>query len=76
MTNHETAITIAINTFLSEYDNDAVKTYEMLSNELADSWDCIDYATVWEKFEDDAISEVVEYIDNLIDTIMKSFSGR
>lgn len=45
MTNHETAITIAINTFLSEYDNDAVKTYEMLSNELSDSWSCIDYAT-------------------------------
>jgi|LakMenE18May11ns_1017448.scaffolds.fasta_scaffold7597060_1 hypothetical protein len=73
MTTKEKAITIAINTFLSEYDNDAVKTYEMLSNELADSFDCIDYATIWEKFEDDTISEVVEYMDNLIDSIVKAF---
>jgi hypothetical protein len=76
MSNHEKAITIAINTFLSEYNNDAVKTYEMLSDELTDSFDCIDYATVWEKFENDAISEVVEYMDNLIDSIMKSFAER
>jgi hypothetical protein len=73
MTTKEKAITIAINTFLSEYDNDAVKTYEMLSNELADSFDCIDYATIWEKFEDDTISEVVEYMDNLIDSIVNTF---
>jgi hypothetical protein len=73
MTTKEKAITIAINTFLSEYDNDAVKTYEMLSNELADSFDCIDYATIWEKFEDDTISEVVEYMDNLIASIVKAF---
>jgi len=73
MTTKEKAITIAINTFLSEYDNDAVKTYEMLSNELADSFDCIDYATIWEKFEDDTISEVVEYMDNLIDSIVNAF---
>jgi hypothetical protein len=73
MTTKEKAIKIAINTFLSEYDNDAVKTYEMLSNELADSFDCIDYATIWEKFEDDTISEVVEYMDNLIDSIVKAF---
>ena len=73
MTTKEKAITIAINTFLSEYDNDAVETYEMLSNELADSFDCIDYATIWEKFEDDTISEVVEYMDNLIDSIVKAF---
>jgi hypothetical protein len=73
MTTKEKAIEIAINTFLSEYDNDAVKTYEMLSNELADSFDCIDYATIWEKFEDDTISEVVEYMDNLIDSIVKAF---
>ena len=73
MTTKEKAITIAINTFLSEYDNDAVKTYEMLSNELADSFDCIDYATIWEKFEDDTITEVVEYMDNLIDSIVKAF---
>ena len=73
MSNHEKAITIAINTFLSEYDNDAVKTYEMLSDELADSFDCIDYAMVWEKFENDSISEVVEYMDNLIDSIVKAF---
>ena len=73
MTTKEKAITIAINTFLSEFDNDAVKTYEMLSNELADSFDCIDYATIWEKFEDDTISEVVEYMDNLIDSIVKAF---
>jgi hypothetical protein len=76
MSNHEKAITIAINTFLTEYDNDAVTTYEMLTNELADSFDCIDYATVWEKFEDDTITEVVEYMDNLIDSIMKSFAER
>jgi hypothetical protein len=73
MTTREKAITIAINTFLSEYDNDAVETYELLSNELADSFDCIDYATIWEKFEDDTISEVVEYMDNLIDSIVKAF---
>jgi hypothetical protein len=73
MTTKEKAIKIAINTFLSEYDNDAVKTYEMLSNELADNFDCIDYATIWEKFEDDTISEVVEYMDNLIDSIVKAF---
>lgn len=76
MTNHEKAITIAINTFLSEYDNNAVATYEMLTIELEDSWDCIDYATVWEKFEDDSVSEVMEYMDNLIDSIMKSFAER
>jgi hypothetical protein len=73
MTTKEKAIKIAINTFLSEYDDDAVKTYEMLSDELADSFDCIDYATVWGKFENDSISEVVEYMDNLIDSIVKAF---
>ncbi len=74
MTNNEKAITIAINTFLSEYDNNAVTTYEMLTIELEDSWDCIDYATVWGKFEDESVSEVVEYMDNLIDSIMKLFA--
>ena len=71
MTTKEKAITIAINTFLSEYDNDAVKTYEMLSNELADSFDCIDYATIWEKFEDDTISEVVGYMNDSIDAALR-----
>jgi hypothetical protein len=71
MTTREKAITIAINTFLSEYDNDAVETYELLSNELADSFDCIDYATVWHKFEDDTISEVLGYMNDSIDAALR-----
>jgi len=71
MTNKEKAIRIVFGMFMSEYDGDAVEVYNKLSNELADSWDCIDYATVWNKFEDDTISEVLGYMNDSIDAALR-----
>jgi|LakMenEpi03Aug12_release.lakeMendotaPanAssembly.Ray.scaffolds.fasta_scaffold4296026_1 hypothetical protein len=71
MTNKEKSIRIVFGMFMAEYDGDAVEVYNKLSNELADSWDCIDYATVWNKFEDDTISEVVGYMNDSIDAALR-----
>ena len=48
MTNKELAIRIVFGMFMAEYEGDAVEVYNKLSDELADSWDCIDYANVWD----------------------------
>ncbi len=71
MTNKEKSIRIVFGMFMAEYDGDAVEVYNKLSNELADSWDCIDYATVWNKFEDDTISEVLGYMNDSIDAALR-----
>jgi hypothetical protein len=71
MTNKEKAIRIVFGMFMAEYDGDAIEVYNRLSEELADSWDCIDYATVWNKFEDDTISEVLGYMNDSIDAALR-----
>ena len=76
MTNKELAIRIVFGMFMAEYEGDAVEVYNKLSDELADSWDCIDYATVWEKLEDDAISEVIAYMNDSIDATLRLLENR
>jgi hypothetical protein len=79
MTNRERAITIAMGTFLSEYDGTEVETYEKLCAEPEGTeWYQIDYATVWCPFENDPIdyvmgnaTQLVEQIERALDAVSK-----
>ena len=76
MTNKELAIRIVVGMFMAEYEGDAVEVYNKLSDELADSWDNIDYANVWDKFEDDSISVVIGYMNDSIDATLRLLENR
>ena len=76
MTNKELAIRIVFGMFMAEYEGDAVEVYNKLSDELADSWDNIDYANVWDVFENHSISEVIVYMNDSIDATLRLLENR
>ena len=69
----EKAIKIAINTFLSEYEGTEIEVYDRLRSEEHDDWYEIEYASVWCPFESDTISYVMDSIDTLVDSMVKTF---
>lgn len=73
MSNKNKAIKIAMDTFFNEYEGDAVEVYHKLSDETADEWHDVDYAEIWQPFEDYTVIGVVVFMDDLIKSILKSF---
>jgi hypothetical protein len=74
MTTKEKAIKIAINTFVSEFDDTEVETYNKLKSESWDNWSKVDYAEVWLPFESYSVQEVVHFIDDLIEEVERQFN--
>lgn len=73
MTNKERAITIAISTFLSDFEGTEVETYNKLLVEPDDTeWCDIEYATVWCVFEEDPVDYVVDNLTQLVEQIEKA----
>lgn len=70
----EKAIYIAMDTFLSSWEGDAVDAYNKLIDETADQIKDIDFVTAWEPFEDDSVEDVLSYITSLVNDIMENFT--
>lgn len=68
------ATIIAVHTFLSSFDGSALEVYDRLVEDQNKSLDEIDYALIWQPFENYELVDVLEYIDNLISDIVASFS--
>ena len=70
MNNRERAITIAMGTFLSDFEGTEVEVFDRLRNEPAGAeWYQIDYATVWCPFENDPIDYTIGCAALLADQI-------
>lgn len=71
---NEVAIEIAMGTFLSSWEGNAIEVYNKLSNEANDDFDVIEYAVPWKPFENDRISDVWDYINLLVNQIIDNCS--
>jgi len=71
----EKAIRIAIGTFLSDWEGDAVDVFNKLIDETSNPMISeIDYVTAWEPFEDYSTDDVLGYITSLVNDIFGSFN--
>ena len=67
----EKAIRIAIGTFLSDWEGDAVDVFNKLIDETSNPMISeIDYVTAWEPFEDYEKEEIQEQLHDLAQTIL------
>jgi hypothetical protein len=74
MTVKEKAINIAIGTYLSEWEGDAVDVFnKMMEEESSVNFSDIDYAMVWEPFEYESVESVACYMNILVENIVESF---
>ena len=73
MTVKEKAINIAIGTYLSEWEGDAVDVFnKMMEEESSVNFSDIDYAMVWEPFEYESVESVACYMNILVENIVES----
>lgn len=70
----EKAIRIAMGTFLSEWEGDAIEVYNNLQNDETQYMSDIDYVVAWSPFEDDLVRDFLGNVDCLINSIVESFS--
>ena len=70
----EKAIRIAMGTFLSEWEGDAIEVYNNLQNDETQYISDIDYVVAWSPFEEDMVEDFLYNVDCLINSIVESFS--
>jgi predicted cupin superfamily sugar epimerase len=73
MSNIDKSIRIAMDTFFAGYDGDPVEIYNRLKNETHSDWYSIEYASVWSYFEREEVADVMSYVENLADSIIRNF---
>ena len=73
MSNKDKAIMIAMDTFFASYEGDAVAIYCRLHDETETRWHSIEYASVWSYFEREEVADVMSYVENLADSIIRNF---
>lgn len=70
-----TALRIALNTFLSDWDAEADPEETLGTISGAQSWDDLEDVSVWEPFENKSPSEVAESIANLAQDIEEGYAA-
>ena len=70
----EKAIRIAMGTFLSEWEGDAIEVYNNLQNDETQYMSDIDYVVAWSPFAEDMVEDLLYKVDCLINSIVESFS--
>jgi hypothetical protein len=70
----EKAIRIAMGTFLSSWEADAIDAYKRLNEDETLYISDVEYVVAWHLMEDLTVDDMLSNIDGLINDIVSSFS--